>query len=123
MEREKFSLVVPQKKSLKESGRMKCPICGREIADDAEFVAHLMSHQQDEARRQAEEMQRVYLMLMASQLTVACVTTRSSAQDVVSTFGEVYGLLENLATKSDVTSEIEEWLKKSGQANSEEDNL
>jgi len=67
---------------------------------------------QQEAVRQAKETQRVYLMMMASQLTLACITTHSSPQDVVSTFGEVYGLLENIVGKSDVTSEIEDWLKK-----------
>jgi len=91
---------------------MNCPICGRPVADEAELVACLARHQREEVKRQAKDMQRVYLMLMASQLTVACLTTRSSPQDVVSTFGEVYGLLESLAGKEDVTAEIEDWLKR-----------
>jgi hypothetical protein len=68
----------------------------------------------EEASRQAKEMQRIYLMMMASQLTIACVSTRTTPQDVVATFGEVYGLLENLVGKSDVSAEIEEWLKRHG---------
>jgi predicted DNA-binding protein (UPF0278 family) len=68
----------------------------------------------EEASRQAKEMQRIYLMMMASQLTIACVSTRTTPRDVVGTFGEVYGLLENLVGKNDVSAEIEEWLKKRG---------
>jgi len=93
---------------------MQCPICSRQVNDEAELMACLASHMRDEATRQAREMQRIYLMMMASQLTMACVTTRSAPQDVVGTFGEVYGLLENLVGKSDVSAEIEEWLKKHG---------
>jgi hypothetical protein len=91
---------------------MRCPICGREFSEEADLMTCLTSHIQQEVARQAKEMQRVYLMMMASQLTMACVTTHSTPQDVVSTFGEVYGLLENLMGKSNVTGEIEEWLKK-----------
>ena len=93
---------------------MQCPICSRQVDDEAELMTCLTGHVREEATRQAKEMQKIYLMMMASQLTVACVTTRSAPQDVVSTFGEVYGLLENLVGKSDVTAEIEEWLKKRG---------
>ncbi|PIU57343.1 MAG: hypothetical protein COS88_01380, partial [Chloroflexi bacterium CG07_land_8_20_14_0_80_51_10] len=91
---------------------MQCPVCGREVNDEAELMACLTNHMREEATRQAKEMQRVYLMMMASQLTMACVTTHSTPQDVVGTFGEVYGLLENLIGKSDVSAEIEEWLKR-----------
>ncbi len=91
---------------------MRCPICGRDLDSEGELMTCLTNHMQQEVARQAKEMQRVYLMMMASQLTMACVTTRSTPQDVVSTFGEVYGLLENLTGKNDVTGEIEDWLKK-----------
>lgn len=91
---------------------MKCPICGQEVVDESELLSCLTRHQREEAKKQAKEMQQVYLMLMASQLTMACLTSRSSPQDVVSTFREVYGLLESLAGKDDVTAEIDEWLKK-----------
>jgi hypothetical protein len=91
---------------------MRCPICGREFSEETDLMTCLTGHIQQEVARQAKEMQRVYLMMMASQLTMACVTTHSTPQDVVSTFGEVYGLLENLMGKSNVTGEIEEWLRK-----------
>lgn len=91
---------------------MRCPICGRELSDESELMACIMRHMQQEVARQSQEMQRIYLMLMASQLTMACVSTHSTPQDVVSTFGEVYELMETLVSKSDVHSEIEEWLKK-----------
>lgn len=91
---------------------MRCPVCGREVNDEVELMACLTNHIQQEATRQAKDMQRIYLMMMASQLTMACVSTHSTPQDVVSTFGEVYGLLENLLGKSDVAAEIEEWLRK-----------
>ncbi len=93
---------------------MQCPVCSRQVNDEAELMACLTGHLREEATRQAREMQRIYLMMMASQLTIACVTTRSTPQDVVGTFGEVYGLLENLVGKNDVSAEIEEWLKKHG---------
>lgn len=91
---------------------MRCPVCGREVNDEGELMACITNHMHQEIARQAKEMQQVYLMMMASQLTMACVTTHSTPQDVVSTFGEVYGLLENLTGKSDVSGEIEEWLKR-----------
>ena len=91
---------------------MRCPICGREVRDESELMACLTNHVREEATRHVKETQKIYLMMMASQLTLACLTTRSSPQDVVSTFGEVYGLLENLVGKADVTAEIEEWLRK-----------
>ena len=99
---------------------MRCPICGREMTDEAELMACLTNHMQQEASRQAQEMQRVYLMMMASQLTMACVSTRSTPQDVVSTFGQVYELMESLVGKSDVHAEIEEWLKKRKPTDTEE---
>lgn len=91
---------------------MRCPICGRESNDEAEIMACLTGHMQQEIAKQAQDMQRVYLMMMASQLTMACVSTRSTPQDVVSTFGQVYELMESLVGKSDVHAEIEEWLNK-----------
>ena len=91
---------------------MQCPMCGREVKDESELMACLTGHLREEAGRQAREMQRVYLMMMASQLTMACVTTGSTPEDVVSTFGEVYGLIENLTGKNDVTGEIEDWLRR-----------
>ncbi|MCL0029729.1 hypothetical protein M1N22_02140 [Dehalococcoidia bacterium] len=93
---------------------MQCPICRRQVNDETELMTCLAGHMREEAARQAKEMQRIYLMMMASQLTIACVTTRIAPLDVVGTFGEVYGLLENLVGKSDVCAEIEEWLKKRG---------
>ncbi|MFP4641108.1 MAG: hypothetical protein ACOC6S_00185 [Chloroflexota bacterium] len=91
---------------------MQCPICGREVKDENELMACLTNHMRDEATKQAKEMQRTYIMMMASQLTMACVTTHSQPQEVVGTFREVYDLLENLTGKSDVGGEIEDWLKK-----------
>ncbi len=91
---------------------MRCPVCGREVNDENELMSCLVGHMQQEVARQAKEMQQVYLMMMASQLTMACVTTQSTPQEVVGTFGEVYGLLENLTGKNNVTGEIEDWLKK-----------
>ena len=99
---------------------MRCPICGRDVGDEAELMACLTDHMQQEAAKQAREMQRVYLMMMASQLTMACVTTRSTPQDVVSTFGQVYELMETLVGKTDVHAEIEEWLKKRRPPDAEE---
>ncbi len=99
---------------------MRCPICGREVTDEAELMACLTNHMQQEASKQAREMQKVYLMMMASQLTMACVSTRSTPQDVVGTFGQVYELMETLVGKSDVHAEIEEWLKKRNPSDSEE---
>jgi len=92
---------------------MRCPVCSREVRDETELMSCITSHMQQEVAKQAKEMQRVYLMMMASQLTMACVSTHSTPKDVVSTFGEVYGMLENLTGKSDVTGEIEDWLKRS----------
>ncbi|MDY6911077.1 MAG: hypothetical protein SVM79_01780 [Chloroflexota bacterium] len=91
---------------------MRCPICAREVNDEAELMACITNHMQQEVAKQAKEVQRVYLMMMASQLTMACVSTHSTPRDVVGTFGEVYGLIENLVGKNDVNAEIEEWLKK-----------
>lgn len=99
---------------------MRCPICGREVGDEAELMACLTTHMQQEASKQAREMQRIYLMLMASQLTMACVTTGTTPQDVVGTFGQVYELMESLAGKANVHSEIEDWLKKRRASDSEE---
>ena len=91
---------------------MRCPICGRPVSNETELLACLVNHQREEVQRQARENRRIYLMMMASQLTLACTTTRSSPQEVVSTFGEVYKLLESLMEGSDVAAQIEEWLRK-----------
>ena len=99
---------------------MRCPICGREVSDEAELMACLTNHMQQEASKQAREMQRIYLMLMASQLTMACVTTGTTPQDVVGTFGEVYELMESIVCKANVHSEIEDWLKRRRSVDSED---
>mgnify|MGYP005845712669 CR=1 FL=1 len=91
---------------------MRCPICGKDLRDEAELMSCLTAHMQQEVAKQAREMQKVYLMMMASQLTMACVSTRSTPRDVVTTFGEVYELMESLVGKSNVSAEIEEWLKR-----------
>ena len=91
---------------------MHCPICGQEVKDEPELMTCLTNHFRDEASRQAKESQRIYLMMMASQLTMACFSSHTTPKDVVSAFGEVYGLLENLVGKSDVATEIEDWLNK-----------
>ena len=90
---------------------MRCPICGREHSNESELMSCLTGHMQQEAAKQSREMQRVYLMMMASQLTMACVSTHSTPQDVVGTFREVYGLIENLVDKRDVNAEIDQWLQ------------
>ena len=90
---------------------MRCPICRQEYTDESELMACLTNHMQEEVTRQAKDMQRVYLMMMASQLTMACVSTHSTPQDVVGTFREVYGLIENLVDKRDVSAEIDQWLQ------------
>ena len=74
-------------------------------------MACISNHMQQEVAKQAKEMQRVYLMMMSSQLTMACVSTHSTPQEVVGTFKEVYGLVENLVDKKDVGSEIDQWLQ------------
>lgn len=91
---------------------MHCPVCGTEVNDEPELMTCLTNHFKDEATRQAKESQRIYLMMMASQLTMACFSAHATPQDVVGSFGEVYGLLENLIGKSDVSAEIEDWLHK-----------
>lgn len=91
---------------------MRCPVCGQECQDESELMACITNHMQQEVAKQAQEMQRVYLMMMASQLTMACVSTHTDPQDVVTTFGEVFGLMENLVDKRDVSSEIDHWLKR-----------
>ncbi len=90
---------------------MRCPICGREATDEADLMGCLARHMQEEVAKQAKDMQRIYVMMMASQLTMACVTTHTPPQEVVSTFGEVYQLMENLTGKSNVSAEIEDWLR------------
>ena len=90
---------------------MRCPICKQEYNDESELMACLTNHMQEEVNKQAKDMQRVYLMMMASQLTMACVSTHTTPQDVVGTFREVYGLIENLVDKRDVSAEIDQRLQ------------
>ena len=99
---------------------MQCPICNREVADEAELMACITHHMQQEASKQAKDMQRVYMMMMASQLTVACTTTHTTPQEVVGIFKEVYGLVENIADKGNVSSEIDTWLKQQSTENEDE---
>ena len=89
---------------------MHCPVCGTEVQDEPELMACLTNHFKEEATRQTKESQKVYLMMMASQLTMACYSAHATPKDVVGSFGEVYSLLENLIGKSDVSAEIEDWL-------------
>ena len=91
---------------------MHCPVCGTEVQDEPELMTCLTNHFKEEATRQTRESQRVYLMMMASQLTMACYSAHATPKDVVGSFGEVYGLLENLIGKSDVSAEIEDWLSR-----------
>ena len=77
-------------------------------------ITNHMRASQEEASRQ---MQKQSLMLMASQLTMASVATHTSPRDVVERFGEIYQLMESLASKPGVVSEIEKWLKEKGSHN------
>lgn len=91
--------------------KMKCPFCGKDYLGQDEVMNCIVNHVRESQEEQARQMQRVYLMLMASQLTMASLATHSSARDVVERFGEIYELLHSLIQKPDVVSEIEKWLK------------
>ncbi len=71
----------------------------------------VLSHVREAQEEQAKQMQRVYIMLMASQLTAASLATHAAARDVVERFGEIFKLLESLTHEPDVSTEIEKWLK------------
>ncbi len=77
----------------------------------------VVEHVRESQEQQAMQVQKVQLMLMAGQLTMASVATHTPARDVVERFGEIYQLLESLAQKPDVVGEIEKWLKSKGGAN------
>ena len=84
---------------------MKCPFCNREYLTQEE---------------QVRQVKKQNIMVMASQLTMASLASHTSARDVVQRFGEIYELLQSLAQKTDVVSEIEKWLgdkdKKDGES-------
>ena len=79
-----------------------------------EVMDCVLNHVHESQEEQAKQSQRLYLMLMASQLATASVATHSSAREVVERFGEIYELLENLTQKPEVVGEIEKWLKDKG---------
>ncbi len=90
---------------------MKCPFCNKDYLTQEEVMNCIINHIHESQEEQAKQLQRLYLMLMSSQLTMASLATHSSARDVVERFGEIYELLENLVQKPDVVTEIEKWLK------------
>jgi len=90
---------------------MKCPFCGKDYLTQEEVMACVLNHVRESQEEQAKQIQRVYIMLMASQLTAASLLTHSAARDVVERFGEIFKLLENLTHEPDVSTEIEKWLK------------
>jgi len=74
----------------------------------------VLNHVHESQEEQTTQLQRLYLMLMASQLTTASLATHSPAGEVVERFGEIYQLLESLTQKPNVVGEIEKWLKDRG---------
>jgi hypothetical protein len=90
---------------------MNCPFCGKEYVSQDEVMNCVIKHVREFQEEQAKQSQRLNVMLMASQLTMASLATESSARDVVERFGEIYELMESLTQKSDVVIEIERWLK------------
>lgn len=90
---------------------MKCPFCNKEYLTQDEVMHCIIEHVRESQEEQAKQLQKIQLMLMAGQLTMASVATHTSARDVVERFGEIYQLLESLAQKPDVVGEIEKWLK------------
>ncbi|PJB49916.1 MAG: hypothetical protein CO103_03800, partial [Chloroflexi bacterium CG_4_9_14_3_um_filter_45_9] len=62
----------------------------------------VLNHVRESQEEQAKQSQRLNLMLMASQLTMASLATHSSASEVVERFGEIYELLESLTQKPNV---------------------
>ncbi|MDY7019539.1 MAG: hypothetical protein SU899_05665 [Chloroflexota bacterium] len=90
---------------------MKCPFCGKDYLTQEEVISCVLNHMRESQEEQTKQSQRLYLMLMASQLATASLATHSSASEVVERFGEIYELLESLTQKPEVVSEIEKWLK------------
>ncbi len=74
----------------------------------------IMNHVRESQEEQSKQMHRIYLMLMASQLTTASLATHSTARDVVERFGQIYELLDGLTEKPNVANEIEKWLRDKG---------
>jgi len=96
---------------------MKCPFCGKDYLTQEEVMSCVLNHVRESQEEQAKQSQRLNIMLMASQLTMASLATHSSASEVVERFGEIYELLESLTQKPNVVSEIEKWLKDKGGGN------
>jgi len=96
---------------------MKCPFCGKDYLTQEEVMTCVLNHVRESQEEQAKQSQRLNLMLMASQLTMASLATHSSASEVVERFGEIYELLESLTQKPNVVGEIEKWLKDRGGGN------
>ena len=90
---------------------MKCPFCGKEYLNQEEVMTCVLNHVRESQEEQSRQSGRLYIMLMASQLTTASLATHSSASEVVERFGEIYELIEGLTKKPEVVSEIEKWLK------------
>ena len=90
---------------------MKCPFCGIEYFNQDEVINCVIKHVRESQEEQAKQSQKLNLMLMASQLTMASLATDSPARDVVERFGEIYELMETLTQKPDVVTEIEKWLQ------------
>ncbi len=93
---------------------MRCPFCNKDYLTQEETMNCIINHIQESQEEQAKQLQRLYLMLMASQLTMASLATHSPAREVVERFGEIYELLESLVQKPDVITEIEKWLRDKG---------
>ena len=93
---------------------MKCPICGKDYLTQEEVMTCVLNHVRESQEEQSKQSQRLYVMLMASQLTTASLATNSAASEVVERFGEIYELLESLTQKPDVVNEIERWLRDKG---------
>jgi len=96
---------------------MKCPFCNKDYLTQDEVMHCIIEHVRESQEQQAMQLQKIQLMLMAGQLTMASVATHTPARDVVERFGEIYQLLESLAQKPDVVGEIEKWLRDKGGAN------
>ena len=99
---------------------MNCPFCGKEYFNQEEMMNCMVKHVSEFQEEQTKQSQRLNIMLMASQLTMASLATDSSARDVVERFGEIFELMESLTQKSDVATEIERWLKDRDSGTSEQ---
>jgi hypothetical protein len=100
---------------------MNCPFCGKEYLSQDEVMNCVIKHVREFQEEQAKQSQRLNIMLMASQLTMASLATESTARDVVERFGEIYELMDSLTQKSDVVTEIEKWLKGKDSGNGDRD--